>query len=82
MCGMDQYDHDESDIDANTDPDQSFIEPASERILKYNSSILEILADLCLVPPSFDEMLQLYPAQEDAYWGFSITFFSNTDNSS
>ena len=24
VCGMDQYDHDESDIDANTDPDQLF----------------------------------------------------------
>ena len=70
VCGMDQYDHDESDIalmQIQILTNYFFIEPASERMLKYNSSILEILADLCLVPPSFDEMLQLYPTQEDAY---------------
>ena len=70
---MDQYDRDESDPDADTDPEQ-FFEPSSERISKYNS-ILEV-PDLCLVPPSVDKMLELHLAQEDPYTGKSKLRFS------
>ena len=78
---MDQYDYDEPDvandhmkdiIDANTDPDQ-FFEPAPDRTKKYDS-ILEV-PDICLIPPSIESMLQLHPAQDDAYVGDSLLRF-------
>ena len=70
---MDQYDHDEPNIDSATDPDL-FFEPPLERIKKYDS-VLEV-PDLCLIPPSIDNMLKLLPAQDDAYTGKSLLRFS------
>jgi hypothetical protein len=80
---MDQYDHDELDInndtmtmeipDAATDPDQ-FFEPVAERITKFDL-ILEV-PDICLIPPSIEKILELHPAQDDAYVGDSLLQFS------
>jgi hypothetical protein len=80
---MDQYDHDESNIsndtmtmkipDAATDPDQ-FFEPVAESITKFDW-ILEV-PDICLIPPSIEKMLELHPAQDDAYMGDSLLCFS------
>jgi hypothetical protein len=50
--------------DAATNPDQ-FFEPVAERIKKFDS-ILEV-PDICLIPPSIEKMLELHPAQDDAY---------------
>jgi hypothetical protein len=79
---MDQYDNDEPSIakdtvpkivDTTTDPDLSF-EPSTERIAEYNS-ILEV-PDIYLMPPSIDKMLEIHPAQDDAYMGGSLLRFS------
>jgi hypothetical protein len=75
MDTMDKYDHDELNLDADTDPEQ-FFEPSTERISKFDS-ILE-LPDLCLVPPSVDKMLELHLAQDDPYTGESELRFSST----
>jgi hypothetical protein len=78
---MDQYDNDEPNIandnvpkivDTTTDPDL-FFEPSTERIAKYNS-ILEV-PDICLMPPLIDKMLEIHPAQDDAYMGDSLLLF-------
>jgi hypothetical protein len=58
--------------DAATDPDQ-FFEPVAERITKFDS-ILEV-PDICLIPPSIEKMLELHPAQDDAYVGDSLFRF-------
>jgi hypothetical protein len=59
--------------DAATDPDQ-FFEPVDERMKKFDS-ILEV-PDICLIPPSIEKMLELHPAQDDAYKGDSLLRFS------
>ena len=79
---MDQYNNGEPNIakdnvpkivDTTTDPDL-FFEPSTERIAKYNS-VLEV-PDICLMPPSIDKMLEIHPAQDDAYMGDSLLRFS------
>jgi hypothetical protein len=71
---MDQHDHDEMNIcDAATDPDQ-FFQPPTKRVKKFDS-ILEV-PDICLIPPLIEKMLELHPAQDDAYEGDSLLRFS------
>jgi hypothetical protein len=79
---MDQYDNDEPNmakdnvpkvVYTTTDPDL-FFEPSTESIAKYNSN-LEV-PDIYPMPPSIDKMLEIHPAQDDAYLGDSLLRFS------